>query len=288
MCIAPMSAWLPPDGVGRPVFNEAKASDGFRQITLPCGQCMDCRLQYARGWMVRGIHEASMTTGESCFLTLTFSDENLPLNMSVDKRDIQLFVKRLRKATGIKLRYMAVGEYGSKRLRPHYHLVIFGYAFPDRVLWKRTSSGNLIYRSDLLERLWPFGYSSIGTLTPESVGYVCRYSLKKIVGSAADEFYKGRSREFLLSSRNPGLGKEWIERYASDVLAIDGVWVNDRKSKMPRYYENFLKEHYPEKMFDVLLKREFVVRDSGFDRREARREIIGRRVSKLHRELHDE
>ena len=66
-------------------------------------------------------HEAS------CFITLTYNDENLPNPPVVSKREAQLFIKRLRKLLYPKLfRYYIVGEYGDKSNRPHYHALLFG------------------------------------------------------------------------------------------------------------------------------------------------------------------
>lgn len=100
-------------------------------IDIPCGHCLECRLEYSRMWADRCMLEA-LDHKENCFITLTYDDLNIPLVDGVrpdtgevtkfktlDKRDLQLFVKRLRKRLGgdVKIRYFACGEYGEQTLR---------------------------------------------------------------------------------------------------------------------------------------------------------------------------
>ena len=73
------------------------------------------------------------------------------------------------------------GEYGDKLGRPHYHAIIFGVTFVDKKLWS-IRRGNNLYRSATLEKLWPYGFSSIGTVNFETAAYVARYVTKKITG----------------------------------------------------------------------------------------------------------
>ena len=154
---------------------------GAEPCTIPCGKCIGCRLAHSRQWAVRCVHEASLHE-RNCFLTLTFDDAHLPVSGSVSVRDVQLFLKRLRKALSyqnIKIRFFACGEYGDKNLRPHYHLILFNYDFSDdRQLLRQTPYGPL-YISDFLFRLWPYGFHTIGNVTFKSCAYVARYVTKK-------------------------------------------------------------------------------------------------------------
>lgn len=186
-----------------------------------------------------------------CFLTLTFNDECLPESLSVDVRDLQLFMKRLRKKHGAHIRFFACGEYGTKEQRPHYHLIIFGLDFSeDMIPWRKTSSGHVLYRSAKLEALWPFGYSWIGTVTRQSAGYVARYCLKKVGGAAAADAYTRvnpetgetwRVRpEFITMSRRPGIGGAWFEEFAGDAFPSDFVILDGGKRRVPRFYKNRL------------------------------------------------
>ena len=110
------------------------------------------------------------------------------------------FLKRLRRAyPDAVIRYFGCGEYGEELGRPHYHLCIFGFDFPDKVFHK-MSCGFKLYRSETLNKLWSHGHCLIGALTFESAGYVARYCTKKVTGALADDHYKGRTPEFALIS----------------------------------------------------------------------------------------
>lgn len=197
-------------------------------------------------------HEASLHEANS-FLTLTFRDDDLPEDMSVNVRDVQLFMKRLRKKLGTPLRYFACGEYGDTTFRPHYHLILFGYDFADKTPWRRSSSGFVLYRSAELERIWPYGHCEIGNVTVQSAGYVARYVTKKVHGDderAIDAYWRryGHNpetgeergwpvrREFVVMSRRPGLGAEWFREFDRDVFPSDFVVVEGQKRPIPRAY----------------------------------------------------
>lgn len=184
-------------------------------------------------------------------MTLTFSPEHLPADGSVSVLDVQLFMKRLRKRIG-KVRFFACGEYGSKGGRPHYHLLLFGWSPSDRRLWRRSGSGHLVYRSALLEEIWPFGHCEVGDVTQQSAGYVARYALKKVNGAAADEHYRrvnpatgevwNVKPEFIVMSRRPGIGAAWYEQFSGDAFPSDFVVLDGKKRPVPRFYKKKLGE----------------------------------------------
>mgnify|MGYP000188139432 FL=1 len=199
------------------VFNKR---DGWADlpVTLPCGQCIGCRLERSRQWAIRCVHEASLHN-ENSFITLTYANEHLPAWNSLDKTTFPKFMKRLRKSLQDKrVRYFHCGEYGDHTGRPHYHALLFGHDFPDKTHWA-IRNGNPTWRSQELERLWPFGHSEIGTVTFESAAYCARYITKKVTGHAAREHYEmvdkhtgelgRREPEYTTMSRRPGIGKGW-------------------------------------------------------------------------------
>ena len=139
-CYSPLIAWrakhINPSGKTSLVFNQRDAAQPDDPVQLPCGQCIGCRLEKSRQWAMRIAHESSLYD-QNCFLTLTFSDEHLPQNLSVSKRDLQLFMKRLRKHFAPrKIRFFQCGEYGELNMRPHYHSILFNVDFPDKYLWR--------------------------------------------------------------------------------------------------------------------------------------------------------
>ena len=91
------------------------------QNFVPCRKCSECKMSRAKEWAVR-LYSELKTTDKSCFITLTYSDENNPIILK--KSDFQKFIKRLRKDYDIK--YFACGEYGDKnydRTFMRYYLV---------------------------------------------------------------------------------------------------------------------------------------------------------------------
>lgn len=230
-------------------------STGYKDlpIEIPCGQCIGCRLDKSREWAVRCVHE-SQTHEENCFITLTYSDENLPQYSNLSKRHLQLFFKKLRKKISPKkIRYFACGEYGEDLDRPHYHLCLFGHDFDDKQLWSIRNNVRL-YRSETLENIWQMGHSTIGDVTFESAAYIARYCTKKITGEPKEEHYEiinsitgeihgSKNPEFSLMSRRPGIGYLWFKKYQSDCFPKDFITLNGIKHPIPRYYyEKFENE----------------------------------------------
>lgn len=257
-CYSPLQAFqsiaVSSKGKSRIVFNKPRDFYNFKEVQLPCGQCIGCRLERSRQWAVRLMHESKLHD-DNCFITLTYSDDFLPKDKSLDVRDFQLFMKRLRKHFGKGVRFFHCGEYGDKYGRPHYHAIIFGVDFSDKILWK-VNNGHRLYRSELLESLWPFGHSSIGNVTFESAAYVARYILKKKLGKgswlhyAEVDFSTGevlfeRKKEYTTMSRRSGIGKGWLDKYLEDVYPSDAVVVNGRKCRPPRYYDSLYEIQYP-------------------------------------------
>ncbi|QXP44290.1 MAG: replication initiator protein [Arizlama microvirus] len=225
-------------------------------VFVPCGQCSGCRSDKAREWAARCIHEASLYR-DNCFITLTFDDAHLHSKGSLVVSDFQKFIKRLRKRFDTDFRYVSngrtffcpsrrfiryfhCGEYGSNFNRPHHHACLFNFDFPDKYLW-RDKDGVRLYRSPILECLWPYGFSTIGDVTYESAAYVARYVMKKIGGDMAPGHYNGRKPEYVTMSRRPGIGKDWFDIFSSDVYPHDFIVVaGGRKQKPARYYDNLL------------------------------------------------
>lgn len=277
------------------------------EVTVPCGRCIGCRLDYSAQWATRCVHEAQLHQANS-FITLTYNDEHLPKDHSIHKEELQKFFKRIRKNTGQKLRYFACGEYGEKNNRPHYHAIIFGYDFPDKTLWSKSKSGELIFRSKELERAWskegePIGHAAIGSVTFNSAAYVARYAMKKRKGTQEekDEHYKILDKEtgeiyqlepeFCLMSRRPGLGKEWLEKYKTDTNK-DYVTVERAIRKLPKYYDNILEIEDGDAMLVRKKKRRKEARrrehDNTLERLNAKETVKEAQVKQLNRGYENE
>lgn len=140
------------------------------------------------------------------FFTLTYDEENEPWEVdemdsfplpAVSKRDVQLFIKRLRKRIdqlGLpKIRYVVVSEYGPKTFRPHYHGILF------------ADFGRSWNIEDLFQRCWRQGRVDVGPLYGGGSAYCSKYLFKR----QPDECDKFKPN-FLLASRKPPLGVPFV------------------------------------------------------------------------------
>lgn len=257
-CYHPISGWyanrVNESGKRSVVFN---LRDGFKDkpVELPCGRCIGCRLERARQWAVRCMHEAKLYQ-ENCFCTLTYDDEKVPPDGGLRPDDFVRFMKRLRKAySGKRIRFFHCGEYGETTLRPHHHVLLFNHDFYDKRMCKRSGSGESLYSSGELERLWGFGKCWIGTVSWSSANYVARYSMKKVVGERAVDWYAGRKPEYLTMSRRPGIGTDWLMKYFAEVYSSDRVVSNGHEAKPPRFYDELYAKYFPSEFAGVVRRR---------------------------------
>lgn len=265
-CYAPLRAVLVSGPQGRRL--EFSRSSVGKALSLPCGRCTGCRLERSRQWANRIVHETKMHD-QSSFLTLTYDPEHLPKDGSISVDDCQRFLKRLRKKLAPRrIRFFLCGEYGEKLGRPHYHAIIFGYDFPDKVKLAKAD-GFWLYESRELNEIWGLGGCRIGDVSFDSAAYVANYATKKVTNKEAytdgdgkrwpskDEHYQGRRPEFLLMSRRPGIGRTWFETFGGDVFPSDEVVVRGVPSKPPRYYvqqiEKRAAEEFPPGRWSDLL-----------------------------------
>lgn len=316
-CLSPLKGFRSREttskGKRKIVFNR---SEGFSDlaVTVPCGQCRACRLERSRQWAVRCMHEASLWP-ENSFVTLTYNDDYLPNDKSVSVRELQLFLKRLRKhVPNKKIRFYACGEYGEKSLRAHYHLCLFNYDPPDKKLHK-VKKGIRYYRSDFLEnKIWTDpvtkeskGHVLTGDVTFESAAYVARYIMKKVNGEQAEDHYTiydletgeifELEPEFTTMSRGGrgglgGIGKGWIEKYHEDVYPNDAVIVRGRKARPPSYYDDFYEGEFPDRFRKIRTKRVVQAKEHAWnntpERLKVRAKCLDARLNLLKRGLDDE
>lgn len=235
---------------------------------VPCGRCIGCRMERARQWGLRCMHEAKLWPHNS-YVTLTYSDEFLPPGGTLSLRDVQLFMKRLRKfREPNKVRFFLAGEYGDTNLRPHYHALLFNVGFENKVCIGRNARGEPLWSSPELSALWsvdgaPMGHCSIGEVTFDSAVYCAKYALKKINGDAALEHYRvydsdgiihDRRPEFAVMSRRPGVGFGYYERFGDEVRTHDSIIVEGREVRPPRFYD-VLSERIDPKRLELLKRK---------------------------------
>lgn len=248
-------------------WSQKKYSKEFATFQLPCGQCIECRLEYARQWAIRCVHEAKMYE-ENSFITLTYSDENLK-SPKLQYRDFQLFAMKLRS----KIRYdvrkkigkknwslltqaerkeiydqhkigiFVTGEYGDKTKRPHWHAIIFNWEPRDKKSKYTNHRGDRVFSSETLNALWSHGIAELGSVTFESAGYCARYAAKKLSHGRDDEHdYQPISKK----SSHQAIGKKFLEKYWRDVFNHGYIILSDgTQCTVPRYYEKWLAKHHP-------------------------------------------
>lgn len=230
-------------------------SNMFTYITLPCGNCLACRLNRSSEWVARNLAELRYHD-RSAFITLTVSPEKesevfprVNGMLSLDYTPFQLFLKRLRNAVG-DVRFFMCGEYGENFERPHFHAIIYGYDFPDKKPWN-VHGDYVIYRSEQLEKLWEYGFSTVGTVTEDSIQYVSSYVCKKMNGKNAEKHYQGRMPEFVHMSLKPGIGARFFTEFCGKdfykidkkarKLIDDTFSISSRTIKPPRYYDKLFE-----------------------------------------------
>lgn len=258
MCLNPyyLTAYKDKDGRWKPVWTRHGAylrpgdfPSDYIVIAIPCGRCVQCLKQYSEEWSGRILSECECHK-ENCFLTLTYSQPPV----SVEKREIQLFMKRLRKQEG-PCRYFACGEYGSLRGRPHYHAIIFGWRPHDLEFFFKDKSGFPLYKSETVARLWQAGeelpgvkrgFITVGDVTPESALYVAKYMQK------ARPLNDGENPSFTMMSKKPIIGANKATR---DLIELCEYAAGGKSFKIPRAYIREVEKSDGD-VLDVWLKRQ--------------------------------
>ena len=171
-----------------------------------CGQCLFCRINKRRLWTHR-IFLESLMHADNAFVTLTYDNDHLPENRSLNPKHLQDFIKRLRKnygKSGRYIRYYAVGEYGEQTQRPHYHAALFGIEYTEPAIGKS----------------WQFGHIHSGEVNKDSATYIAGYTVKKL--DTKNSKLGQRYPEFARMSRKPGIGATAIQDIAQDFVTKEG------------------------------------------------------------------
>lgn len=274
-------------------YGEKFLQHKYRKIQpIPCGQCIECRLQYSRDWATRIMLEKEngyncnfneygpyicrpYPDGTTWFLTLTYADEYLPTyktfseetgeileGISLKTEDLQKFWKRLRKAyPQMKIKYLACGEYGKQTQRPHYHAIVFGLPL-EQEDFKKVGMNNLnqpTWELEKLSSIWGEGFVNIGRVTWESAAYVARYTLKKATNKQDKQwdYANGRLPEYINMSN--GIGKEYFLINKEKIYQTDSVPIKNKKTgvnvKPPKSFDRLLKESDQKLYEDIKYKR---------------------------------
>lgn len=250
-CISPIAAWQLAErsATGKRLIVFKPRGTVLATLNLPCGKCVNCRLEFSRGWAVRCLHESKMHSA-NMFITLTYNNDCLPKTLSLEPRELTLFMKRLyayfSRNFGIKIRYYACGEYGDTTGRPHYHVLVFGGRMPDLKRYAGASD-NPLFTSALLDDIWGKGECKIGDVNYKTAAYVARYVVKKVDGKMRDAGHylvhdmdgvlHERCPEFSRMSRRPGIGYSYYARYGGELRTHDSLIIDGRPAPSIRYYD---------------------------------------------------
>lgn len=185
---------------------------------VPCGKCVMCKRERQKDWVTRLMNELTTNKGYSWFITLTYNDEHLPDRGELCHRDVQLYLKRVRKLSGDKIKYFLCGEYCPTSYRPHYHLILFHQR---------------IDTYDILRKEWiDKGFVNFGTVGIKSCRYVLKYIDKQM---ELKWFYEMNNLTPPYQRMSKGIGEEYLKKY-EDSMYKGYIIVDGKKRRIPRYY----------------------------------------------------
>lgn len=223
-------------------------------IAYTCGTCPACRKQKKAEWVLRCHHELLHNNCKATYATLTYDYTHLKVTAkkpendydklgTLCRDDLYNFFKRLRLRYTQKIRYFACGEYGAKRWRPHYHILVFGL--------------NPNECAQQIVDCWEHGHVDI-SLKPVSdkvSAYIVGYVTKKMdeqfsTRAARNTYYLSNDREAPFLSFSKGLGGEWADAHVDQWIHSLTFGFNSRQVPVPRYYliRQFKKEGYVRKV----------------------------------------
>lgn len=280
-CYHPLIAWensniKTKNGKSKIFFKPPKPEDlkNWKQILLPCGQCIGCRLDYSKEWAIRCVLEKKEYE-HNYFLTLTYSPEHtqhlykIHINKStgeveneyldLNPEDLTKFMKDIRRYyeyhfKWTNIRFFACGEYGDEKQRPHFHIIMFNFPVPDLKPWFINKEHMQVYTSEIISKVWGKGLVAIGEVTYQSAAYVARYITKKQKGKDAENFYK--TPQFVRMSRMPGIASAYYERNKEEIYKNDEIIIGTKIDKVvsvkpPGYFDKLYDEIEPDKLSDI-------------------------------------
>lgn len=211
-CLAPVTVVRE----GRPFRHKSGGKILVIDMETPCRRCQACLRSRARLWSTRGEQEIAGST-RTWFGTLTLGPQvqmanamrarlrHPDFNMASDERRfgylvqaagplVTKWLKRVRKESGARMRYMLVAE-RHKSGMPHFHIIVHEASIATPI------------RKDVLRRQWYHGFSRWKLATKGAARYLCKYLAKEAAsrvrascryGSA--EWYRAVSSQVALTA----------------------------------------------------------------------------------------
>lgn len=241
----------------------------LKDIEVPCGNCIQCRLKYSKDWAVRCSLEAQEHQF-NYFVTLSYDDDHIVKgkfgNGTLVPDHYTQFMKSLRQKMKRELGFVGVrmfgcGEYGDLSNRPHLHIILFNCPLPDltvdfidsegQVSRHRNGLGQLMYYSQFIKDIWPYGNITVDDANYNTEAYVSRYILKKQKGQNSSIYSQklGIVPPFIRMSLKPGIGEKYFSKNSSDLIDNPSI-ILQRSNKeplvtgLPRYYMNKIKDGF--------------------------------------------
>ncbi|AXL14902.1 replication initiator protein [Microviridae sp.] len=179
-----------------PKFAPDRTRGQERTVPVRCGSCEGCLKSKINDWAFR-LEQEGKRALHVHFVTLTYDPSFVPLTdtllPTLSKRDVQLFLKRLRKLQNHgNIKYFIAGEYGSTTYRPHYHIILFNCDNQQHIqdAWTVENA--------------PIGNTHIvNDISNGAIPYTLKYMYKKGLIPATDT--DDRIPEFRLMSQKLGL-----------------------------------------------------------------------------------
>lgn len=277
-----------------PILNNSYVPGSNAPRYFECGSCPECLRKRSNRLVLRAYYEMKRCK-VGCMCTLTYDNYiydddhriigEVPPNpdLHVNVRDVQLFIKRVRKRYGNGIRYRLDAEYGSKTHRAHYHVLFFGFCFEDLVFYKKSKRGNYIYKSPILTQLWGHGICTVDCKTVNSA--VTRYCSKYASKSRAEDTFSLQSHHLGLEGMLEDFNgiKYSIEQY--DFPIPSQVWerVISERYCLERKYTQYVPRSYGDQaFFDSYYDRMYYRQVRDADPAYQRYLSYWKRVSKLY------
>lgn len=269
-CSKPRTAYFTTDGK---VVMSPRGADISRPLYLPCNKCALCLRARKRDLMSRLVMEG-WSHAESICATFTYADEHLPPGGALSKRDAQLLVKRIRiylaRTLKLKIRAHVVGEYSPTKLRPHLHVILFGWWPSDAVACGLSQkAGNPEFVSEALSALWGKGRVTFQRFSAAAAGYVAKHQASKLRRKGASELARLQPDgswsflppEFELRPLRPGLGAAFFDKYKAQLLAHDYVVISGKQQPLPAYFNTLAERVAPDVLSDLKAARALYASD---------------------------
>lgn len=250
------------------------------RLNVPCGKCSICRKRRALDWVIR-LQEEEKASRSVYFVTLTYNEHTVPLlkdgRQTLVKKDLQDFINSLRQIAPF--RYFAIGEYGEKGERPHYHLLLFNF-----IPIVDPKKKNVVYHKNydkittdmlmanvdvegIILKAWKKGIVQVQPMDGGAIGYLANYCVDPTV-KADDDLQQS---VFALMSKKPPIGYQYYQNKQTQYYHRQGIEKmhytnNGYRVALPRIYKNKLYTQREREAYNEMIQqkeaREFqMVRD---------------------------